>query len=128
MSKPAVLDSSAIMALLDSEPGTRIVQAIIFTSTISAVNLAEVYSVLYARGQDGVTSLAEIRFAVEHVAPFSEQQAEIVGALRQQTKLLGLSLGDRACLALAITLNADVYTADKAWTALNLPCAIHLIR
>jgi ribonuclease VapC len=116
------------MALLDSEPGAAIVAAIIFTSTISAVNLAEVYSVLSARGEDGVAALGEIRFAVEQVVPFTEQQAEIAGALRLQTKRLGLSLGDRACLALAMMLNADVYTADKAWATLQLPCTIHLIR
>ena len=41
---------------------------------------------------------------------------------------LGLSLGDRACLALGIALDVEIYTADRLWAQLNLPCSIHLIR
>jgi ABC-type antimicrobial peptide transport system ATPase subunit len=55
-------------------------------------------------------------------------QAHIAGSLWQQTKALGLSLGDRACLALAIQLNLPVLTADKLWQQLDVGVAIQLIR
>ena len=60
--------------------------------------------------------------------PFSEQQAKIVGALVAQTRRFGLSLGDRACLALGILLKAPIYTADKTWKNLKLSVRIHVIR
>lgn len=128
MSKSIVLDNSCIIALLDEEPGADIVRSIIFHGVISTVTLAEAYSVLSKRGQDGIAALAEIRFAIEQVLPFTEEQAETAGALRGPTKHAGLSLGDRACIALAIALDAEVYTADRIWAEINLPCKINLIR
>jgi PIN domain nuclease of toxin-antitoxin system len=60
--------------------------------------------------------------------PFTAAQAKLAGSLITQTRSRGLSLGDRACLALAITLDAPVYTADQSWTGLNVGCRIHVIR
>ncbi|WP_182278230.1 type II toxin-antitoxin system VapC family toxin [Granulicella sp. 5B5] len=128
MSSPVVLDTSAIVALLDEEPGADLVRSVIFNAAISAVTLAEAYSILSKRGQDGIAALSEIRFAIEHVIPFTEDQAETAGALRGPTKHAGLSLGDRACIALAIALGVELYTADRIWATLNLPCTIKLIR
>ena len=128
MNKPIVLDNSCIIALLDEEPGADTVRSIIFHAVISTVTLAEAYSVLSKRGQDGIAALAEIRFAIEQVLPFTEEQAEVAGALRGPTKHAGLSLGDRACIALGVALEAEVYTADRIWAELNLPCDIRLIR
>jgi len=116
------------MALLDEETGADIVRTVIFHSVVSAVTLAEAYSVLSFRGIDGLSALAEIRFAIEEIVPFTEEQAEIAGALREPTKHAGLSLGDRACLALALSLGAEVYTADHAWSRVEVGCMIHLIR
>jgi ribonuclease VapC len=59
---------------------------------------------------------------------FTEEQARIAGALTARTRTLGLSLGDRACLALGIALRAPVYTADRAWKKLKLDVPIHIIR
>ena len=128
MNKTIVLDNSGIIALLDEEPGADVVRSVIFRAAISTVTLAEAYSVLSKRGQDGLAALAEIRFAIEQVIPFTEDQAETAGALRAPTKHAGLSLGDRACIALAVALDAEVYTADRVWAELSLPCPVHLIR
>ena len=61
-------------------------------------------------------------------ADFTLSQAQIAGDLVVQTRHLGLSLGDRACLALALELGVPVYTADKAWKNLKLGIPIHVIR
>lgn len=123
-----VLDASALLALLDSEPGADRVHAAVASALISTVNLAEVYSKLADRGSDALLALQAIRFAVREVVPFTDAMAELTGRLRPLTRNLGLSLGDRACLALAMMRNADVFTADKAWRKLKLPCTIHIIR
>lgn len=127
MSK-AVLDTSALLALLDEERGAEIVRSVIYHSAISTVTLAEAYSKLAERGRPGREALAEILFAVEVLVPFTEQQAEVAGELRVSTAIAGLSLGDRCCLALGMELRAEVYTADRIWGTLSLPCAIQLIR
>jgi PIN domain nuclease of toxin-antitoxin system len=44
------------------------------------------------------------------------------------TRPYGLSLGDRACLALAIRRKATVYTTDAAWKNLNLGIEVEVIR
>lgn len=123
-----VLDASAVLALLDAEPGASKVAAVLMDAAIGAVNLAEVHTKLVERGPAGRQALAEIVFAAEEIVPFTEEHAAITGALRASTTHLGLSLGDRACLALGIALGAEVYTAERLWAKLQLPCAIHLIR
>lgn len=123
-----VLDASAVLALLDTEPGADKVAAILMDSAISTVNLAEIHTKLMERGQSGRQALAQILSVVEEVAPFTEAHAAITGSLRISTLHLGLSLGDRACLALGIALGAQVYTADRLWAQLQLPCSIHVIR
>jgi ribonuclease VapC len=72
--------------------------------------------------------LPRITAIVSEVVPFTEASATSAAMLRTVTRHLGLSLGDRTCLALAIEFNADVYTADRAWKELQLPCTIHVIR
>jgi len=62
------------------------------------------------------------------ILPFTVEEAEYAGRLWQQTRQLGLSLGDRACLSLGHNLQAPVLTADRAWTTLDLPVIIHLLR
>ena len=54
--------------------------------------------------------------------------AEMTGSLRAETRKSGLSLGDRACIALGVALGAEVYTSDRVWADLILPCTIKLIR
>jgi PIN domain nuclease of toxin-antitoxin system len=123
-----VLDASAVLALLDAEPGADKVASILAEAAIGTVNLAEVHTKLSERGQAGRQALAQILSAMEETVPFTEEHAALTGSLRASTIPLGLSLGDRACLALGITLEAEVYTAERLWTQLSLPCSVHLIR
>jgi PIN domain nuclease of toxin-antitoxin system len=123
-----VLDASAVLALLDAEPGASKVAAVLMDSAIGTVNLAEVHTKLAERGQAGRQALAQILSVMEEIVPYTEAHAAITGSLRASTMHLGLSLGDRACLALGIALDVEIYTADRLWAQLNLPCSIHLIR
>lgn len=66
--------------------------------------------------------------SVQRVLPFTLSQARIAADLRPSTSRFGLSLGDRACLALAFELNADVYTTDRAWAKVDIGLKIHLLR
>lgn len=123
----AVLDSSAILALLNSEPGSEKLTSIRVPIS-SAVNLAEVQTKLVARGMDPVEAWEATLSAVSEAQDFTLTHAKLAGSLVSQTRLLGLSLGDRACLALGISLGAPVYTTDWAWKQLKLPIRIHVIR
>jgi len=124
-----VLDASALLALLNEEPGAeKLTPQLLSTSASSTVNLAEVQAKLVDRGLDPAdaweATLAPVRDAVD----FTSEHARIAGMLIAQTRSLGLSLGDRACLALALSLKAPVYTADKSWKNLKLGVRVHVIR
>jgi ribonuclease VapC len=124
-----VLDASALMALLNQEPGAdRLSPDLLADAICSTVNLAEVQSKLVERGirpdDAWSTTLSPIR---ESVA-FTDEHAKLSGSLIRETRPLGLSLGDRACLALALELKAPVYTADRSWKNLKLGVRIHVIR
>ena len=118
MSEDFVLDASALLCLLNGEPGAERVAQALPRSAVSAVNLSEVASKLSDMG--GAQDRIEIALRALHlrIVPFDEVQAMGAGALRPQTKRLGLSLGDRACLALAKQLSATALTADRAWAHL----------
>jgi ribonuclease VapC len=81
-----------------------------------------------AKGWDVEQAWEDATGAVDRVLPFNVEHARIAGNLISATRSLGLSLGDRACLALAIELKAPVYTADRSWTHLKLGIRIHVIR
>lgn len=124
-----VLDASALLALLNGEPGAeKLTPQLLSTAASSTVNLAEVQAKLVGRGLDPAdaweATLAPVRDAVD----FTSEHARIAGTLIAQTRSLGLSLGDRACLALALSLKAPVYTADKSWKKLKLGVRVHVIR
>jgi ribonuclease VapC len=128
MSK-AVFDSSAILALYHKETGRKKVLQLMnrHDPLISAVNLAEVVAKLMEEGlstEDAVESFDGLDISV---IDFEKEQAIESAELRSSTKHLGLSLGDRACLTLAVRENAIAVTADKNWAALNL-CRVDVIR
>ncbi len=124
-----VLDASAMLAALNHEPGSeRLTPEMLSNSAGSTVNLAEVHTKLVSRGGDPDEAWEDALSAIHEPVPFSEAQARIAGGLVAQTRALGLSLGDRACLALAIALQAAVYTADRSWKNLNVGVRIHVIR
>jgi len=124
-----VLDGSAILAFLNEEPGyEKLTPELLANSAASTVNLAEVHSKLVARGGAPREAWEDAISPVRDVLPFTEEHAQIAGSLVAETRRLGLSLGDRACLALGIALKAEVYTAEKAWKNLKLNVRIHVIR
>jgi len=124
-----LLDTSALITLLKKEPGHEIVSNIIASSAISSVNLSELIAVL-SRFQVSENDIDEIiKDLVPEIIPFCNNIGIKAGKLYKLTKSYGLSFGDRACLATALELGLQVYTADKAWAKLNIPeLKIHLIR
>jgi PIN domain nuclease of toxin-antitoxin system len=124
-----VLDASAILVALNSEPGSeKLTPAVIEAAVSSAVNLAEVQAKLVDHGMDASEAWEAALSSVNKAVDFTVAHAEITGNLVSQTRSLGLSLGDRACLALGISLGAPIYTADKSWKNLKLPIKVHVIR
>ncbi|MGA9520669.1 MAG: type II toxin-antitoxin system VapC family toxin [Myxococcaceae bacterium] len=124
-----VLDASALLALLNEEPGAALVEeAVTSGAIISAVNLAEVATKLTELG----ANQTEISNALDpmslRVVPFDATLAYATAALRPASRRFGLSLGDRACLALGLSLRATVLTTDRAWNKLGLQLAIRLVR
>lgn len=95
---------------------------------MSAVNVAEAYGKLVARGMDSDEAWDALTAPLPDIVPFDQEQARIAGRFAPQIRSLGLSLGDRACLALGIALKAPIYTADRAWKKLNVDVKIHVIR
>jgi PIN domain nuclease of toxin-antitoxin system len=123
----AVLDTSAVLALLLDEPGAEVVQATLPGALLSAVNLAEVVSKLCERGMPAEQAALAVETIGVEIIPFDGTQARLTGALRPATRSYGLSLGDRACLALGQLRSLPVLTADVAWA--ELPgCQVMLIR
>ena len=127
MSK-VVFDASAIIAASNSEAGSSTVLALKDKSAVSTVNLAEVKGKLVQRGlAPGDAWAVALAFSGE-VFSFDSEQASIAGSLVEFTRPYGLSLGDRVCLALALVLDAPVYTTDRTWAKLDLGLRIHLLR
>jgi PIN domain nuclease of toxin-antitoxin system len=123
-----VVDASALLALLFDEPGAEdTAEAIADGATVSTVNLAEVATVLTRNRRDPQTILNRVCAQVT-LQPFTEADALAVAALYPKTSPKGLSLGDRACLALAERLHATALTAEHAWVDLSLGVPVRLIR
>lgn len=124
-----VLDASALLAVLTSEPGgEKLTPQLLDAAVVSTVNLAEVQSKLVREGADPDEAWENVLSPIREAAEFTREQAKIAGSLITQTRTLGLSLGDRACLALGIALNAPIYTADRSWKNLKLGVRIHVVR
>ena len=123
-----VLDSSALLCLLNDEPGAARVVVALPSAVVGAVNLAEVVTTLRERG----LSAEEVDEVFSHlhldVRPLTAAQATATGHLRPATRAQGLSIGDRACLALAAELGAVVLTTDHAWAEAEVGVEVELIR
>ena len=131
MTPSPVLDASALLAALNDEPGADTVVAAVEGEEpplMSAVNLAEVVSRLAEHGLSEEEILEVLAQVPVTVIPFDREWAMRVGLLRPRTKQLGLSLGDRACLALGASLERPVLTTDRAWARADIGVDIRLIR
>jgi PIN domain nuclease of toxin-antitoxin system len=124
----AVFDSSAVLAIINAESGAERATEMLDGALLSAVNHAEVVTKLLEKGMDRDQARSTILKIGLEVIDFGIDLADRTGELRQGTRHLGLSLADRACLALAEREGVSAITADKSWTATDLGIDIHLIR
>lgn len=123
-----VFDSSVVLALILYEPGMEYAVQHLHSAIISSVNLTEIVTKLVDLGLSAPEIdmvLAELALDVIH---FDAEQALIAGTLRRQTRVRGLSLGDRACLALAQSTGRIAMTADRAWADLDIGVQIEIMR
>ena len=122
----AVLDASALLALILGEPGSDKVQSVLIDSAMSAVNLGEVVGHFARIG----SSEADIRAMLDPL-PFlrvalDEELAFRTGLMLPTTRGAGLSFGDRACLALADKLGVRALTADRAWQRIGRAVGVEI--
>lgn len=115
-----VLDASAVLAVLLREPGDAKIAPRLPGSLMSAANLAEVLSRMAEKGDDPDHYAAELRSFGIRIEPVTEQHAKDAAALRPVTKPLGLSLGDRLCLALALERGLPALTTETRWSRLDI--------
>jgi PIN domain nuclease of toxin-antitoxin system len=116
------------LALLLNEPGGQRVGKVVDGALLSTVNLAEVHARLLKRGESSGIAWKKISELQCEICNFTPEQARMAGDLILVTQPYGLSLGDRACLSLAIERKATVYTTDRAWKNLALGIEIEVIR
>lgn len=128
MTTAFVLDASAILAVSYGEKGRDQVIAALPRSQISAINLAEAISDMIRMGFDPYDVERQVAGLPPRVIDFDRGLAIQTGLLRRITVPRGLSLGDRACIALAMREKLPVMTADRVWTDLDLPVEVVLIR
>ncbi len=124
-----ILDASALLALIKNESGADKVEPLLGLIVMSSVNVSETTAILLEsemslkEAQDCLLPLISV------MMPFDEEQAFQAAELKKKTKKQGLSLGDRACIALGIKMQLPVYTADRIWQELQLDTfEIKLIR
>lgn len=123
-----VLDSSALLAYLNGERGADIVEPLLGDAMISTVNVAEVVGRLVAQN-GSMTAIREmLDILALDIVNFDRDLAERAGELVNRTRKHGLSLGDRACLALALRENVPAVSADRAWGKVAVGIEIKLIR
>lgn len=124
-----VFDSSALIALLGKEKGHDFIEEHIKDAIISTVNVAEVYKYCVENeglSEDNINNL--MKMLDVKIVDFCNEQALISASLINETKKYGLSLGDRACIALAIHGNHSIITCDRVWKNLNVGIEFMLAR
>ena len=124
-----VLDASALLVYLQRERGHLVVAPVLEAAAMSAVNLSEVLQKSAAAGVSTAGLQADLQAGGLRVYAFDTEDAACAADLWASTRKLGLSLGDRACLALAKRLRLPAYTADRAWAAVSVPgVAVRAVR
>jgi ribonuclease VapC len=126
--KPYVLDASALLAAFFNEPGADHVAERMSGALLSAANHAEVVAKLVDRGTPREQILEIMGQLDVEVVPVDQAQATTAGLLRDSTRSAGLSLGDRLCLALAISRDAVALTTDRVWADLELGATVEVAR
>jgi ribonuclease VapC len=124
----AVLDSSAVLAVLNAEPGADLVIAALDDALLSTVNYAEVITKIVERGGTYKEAEAALQLITATIVDFDIALAQRTGALRAETLKRGLSLGDRACLSLAEREGVPAITGDRSWVGAVSSVEVRLIR
>ena len=123
-----ILDASAILAVLNDELGAEHVMPLLEDAAVCSVNFAEVVSKLTERG-GSLNQIREALLAIGlNVVDFDVSLAERTGTLRAETRSRGLSLGDRACVALAEREGVPAVTGDQRWYGAVAGIEVHVIR
>ena len=123
-----VLDASALLAFMFREAGHESVGAAFAAGCMSTVNLSEVLARFARDGHPVDAVLSSIEKTALEFVDFSRAHAAIAGGLADAGQSVGLSLGDRACIALAIERKLPVLTADRAWLRIALPIRVQTVR
>jgi PIN domain nuclease of toxin-antitoxin system len=123
-----VLDASALLAVLNEEPGAGVVEPLLAGALLSSVNWSEVVQKAMARGVvvDGMRDDVEAAGVV--IVAFAPDDAERTAAVWREAPRAGLSLGDRACLALARARGGVAVTADRSWADLDVDVSVQVVR
>lgn len=128
MTEPVLLDASAVLTLLFDERGADTVLALLQTASVSSVNVAEVTAKLIDKGLTVAQAEAAMVGLMVPIVPLGAKAGIVAGQLRAHTRNLGLSLGDRACLAQALVDGQRVVTADRVWADLDIGIEVEVIR
>ena len=123
-----VLDASALLALLNEEPGKDVVEEAIGDCSISAVNYCEVIGKLIDAGVPDDDANHTVELLNIEIVDFDAKLAFQAASLRRATRILGLSLGNRCCLALGRARKATVLTSERSWSKLKIGVKVKLIR
>jgi len=123
-----VLDASAVLTVLNQERGKERVEALLSQSAVSTVNVAETVGKLVNAGMSEGDAKTSLDLLDLEVVDFDYEMAQIAGALKRVTDVLGLSLGDRCCLALGLVRKNAVVTADRSWSKLKLTVDVEVLR
>jgi ribonuclease VapC len=108
-----ILDASALLAWLQGEPGAEMIEGVLSTAAISSLNWSEVYQKSLVYGVDVKGLRSDLKAVGLVILPFAAEDAERTAGLWKAGS--GLSLADRACLALGMRYSVPVWTADRAW-------------
>lgn len=130
--RPALLDSSCVLAWLLQEPGAEVVEPLLGSAFITAPNMAEVVTKVERMSGEGLECAADLVEAGLTVVPVGWQEIQAVARVRAQEMTLpgssALSLGDITCISYAIAHDMEIWTADRAWVDYELPVPVTLIR
>ena len=115
-----LFDASALLTIIQQEKGIELLENVASQAIINSVNYSEVISVLIRKGMPQEIALDTISSSITEVIPFLRVEAELAGKMISETSKLGLSFGDRACLATGLLYGLEIYTTDTTWKELNL--------
>jgi ribonuclease VapC len=128
VSRRVVLDASAVLAVAHGEPGAEAVEPLVDGAALSTVNWSEVARVCLSAGRRPEALSAVLSDAGCETIEFTAEDADRAARLWPATRSAGLSLGDRACLALAGRLGVPAVTADRAWVGLDVGVEVVCLR